>query len=373
MPTPDRHGGDNPLDADQAPTWTRRRFLAAAGLAAAGTVVGPARRHPPALAAAVPPPAIRPRAAWAGGLLPQGPLEVEAPGDTRFLIVHHTATASDYTDDAVPGILQSIYRYHTGPKGWPDVAYNFFVDRFGGVWEGRSGSLDGPVKGSATGGSQGFAQLCTFVGDHTQEAPTPAAQDAMVGLLALLAGRYAIDPRPGAQASFVSRGSNRWPQGHPVTTPTIAGHRDMSLTTCPGDAAYAMVTVTFPPLVAQRLAPGAAPAPGAQGPDAAPAAPAEPEAPPAPPDPAPEPAPHDAVPVEPVAGGPAQDAPAEGVVGAVGAGGGEARRWGAGEVGTVTAAAAGLGAVGVAAARSLAGRRTGDADERPTRPGIDRQ
>lgn len=319
--------------------------------------MGPAWRQPPALAAALPPAAIRPRAAWAGGLLPQGPLEVEAPGDTRFLIVHHTATASDYTDDAVPGILQSIYRYHTGPKGWPEVAYNFFVDRFGGVWEGRSGSLEAPVKGSATGGSQGFAQLCTFIGDHTQEPPTPAAQEAMVGLLALLAGRYDIDPRPGAQASFVSRGSNRWPQGHPVTTPTIAGHRDMSLTTCPGDAAYAMVTVTFPPLVTQRLAPGGPPAPEAGAPGAGPAAPAEPEAPPAPP----EPTPHEAV--EPAGSGAAQDPPAESVVGAVGAAGADARRWGPGEIGTAAAAAGGLGVVGLAAARSLSSSRASDAEK----------
>lgn len=321
------------------------------------------------MAAAFPPPVIRPRAAWAGGLAPQGPLEVEAPGDTRFLIVHHTATASDYTDDAVPGILQSIYRYHTGPKGWPDVAYNFFVDRSGGVWEGRSGSLEAPVKGSATGGSQGFAQLCTFIGDHTQEAPTPAAQKAMVGLLALLAGRYDIDPRPGAQASFVSRGSNRWPQGHSVTTPTIAGHRDMSLTTCPGDSAYAMVTVAFPVLVTQRLAPGGPHAPEAGGSDAGPAAPAEPEAPPA----APEPAPHEAVPLEPARSGPAHNPPAEGVAGAVGTAGAEARRWGPVEVGTVAAAAGGLGVVGVATARCLSSHRASDAEERPTRSGADRE
>ncbi len=54
---------------------------------------------------------------------------------------------------------------HTGPdKGWPDIAYNFMVDRFGQIFEARAGSLAGPVAGSATGGNQGFSQLCCFLG-----------------------------------------------------------------------------------------------------------------------------------------------------------------------------------------------------------------
>jgi hypothetical protein len=75
----------------------------------------------------------------------------------------------------------------------------------------------------------------------------------MVALLAWLAERYGIDPRPGATASFVSRGSNRWPAGASVTTATITGHRDMSKTACPGDAAYHLVRNDFPTRVATAL------------------------------------------------------------------------------------------------------------------------
>jgi hypothetical protein len=190
---------------------------------------------------------VRPRAEWAQGLEPTGPLLYEQPGDVRFLLVHHTASGNDYRPEEVPGLLRSFYSLHTGAsKGWPDVAYNFFIDRYGTAWEGRAGSLEGPVMPDATGGSQGFAQLCCFVGDHTAEAPTPEARRSMAALLASLAKTYGIDPAPGATASFISRGSNRWPAGVPVTTTTIAGHRDMSLTLCPGDAAYALVRTEFP-------------------------------------------------------------------------------------------------------------------------------
>lgn len=193
---------------------------------------------------------VRPRADWAQGLTPTGPLKQERPGDTLFLLVHHTASANNYGPGDVPNLLRGFYWFHTGPdKNWPDVAYNFFVDRYGTVWEGRTGSLTGPVMPDATGGSQGFAQLCCFIGDHQVEAPTPEAQTSMTALLASLAEIYAIETTPGATTTFVSRGSNRWPVGTTVTTTTIAGHRDMSLTACPGDAAYTLVRDVFPAAV----------------------------------------------------------------------------------------------------------------------------
>lgn len=165
----------------------------------------------------------------------------EAAGDVRFLVIHHSETPNDYSPEDVAPRLRSIFDYHTAAKGWPDVAYNFFVDAFGGIWEGRTGSIERPVRGDATGGSQGFAMLCCFLGDHTATVPTEPAIQAMATLNAWLATTYGIDLRAGPAISFVSRGSNRWPAGTTVTTDPIAGHRDMSQTACPGDAAYPLV------------------------------------------------------------------------------------------------------------------------------------
>lgn len=200
-------------------------------------------------------PEILPRSAWAGPDRPPGPLLDEAPGDVRFLLVHHSVNDNAYGEEAVAGLLRSIYDTHTRDKGWPDVAYNFFVDRFGRIWEGRAGSAERPVRGDATGGSQGFALLCCSLGDHRTEPPSPPARDAFVALLAHLAEREGVDVTPGATATFTSRGSNLHPAGTVVTTPTIAGHRDMSATECPGDAAYGWVTGELRTAVAERRAP----------------------------------------------------------------------------------------------------------------------
>ncbi len=194
-------------------------------------------------------PRIRPRSSWAGTTCPvRGPLAVEGPGDVRFLLVHHTDTpGNDYTADRVPDLLRGMYRYHVGPdKGWADLAYNFLVDRYGGIWEGRAGSLHQPVVPGATGGSQGFDQLGCFLGNHSRTPPTPQAQASMISLLAWLSRKYGVDTRPGATTTFVSRGSNRWAAGRTVTTRTVEGHRSMSMTSCPGDAAYPLVLDAFP-------------------------------------------------------------------------------------------------------------------------------
>lgn len=186
--------------------------------------------------------AIIERSVWATDREPTGPLPVEEPGDVRVLLVHHTVSSNTYSEDAVPGMLRSFFDFHTGPdKAWPDLAYNFCVDRFGRVWETRAGSIGAPVIGSATGGNQGFTQLCCFIGDHSTEQPSEAARSSMATLLGCLAQTYDIDVTPGATASFVSRGSNRHPAGTTVTTPTITGHRTMSMTACPGDAAMALI------------------------------------------------------------------------------------------------------------------------------------
>jgi N-acetylmuramoyl-L-alanine amidase len=180
-----------------------------------------------------------PREQWAENRPVLGRMEAE---DVRFLLVHHSASLNNYGEEDVAGILQGFYDLHVGSeRGWPDIAYNFLIDRFGRVWEGRNGSIEGPVRADATGGNQGFSQLACLIGDFTNELPTEAALTSLRRTLAWMADRFSVDTLAGSSVTFSSRGSNLWPAGSQVTTPTIAGHRDMSVTACPGDALYPYV------------------------------------------------------------------------------------------------------------------------------------
>lgn len=239
--------------------WTRRQLLLAGpaiagGAALAGLIGGNAAPAGATVARArtvtVTSPSglsldVIPRSTWGANLPPKGTIQAES--DVRFLLVHHTVSSNDYAADQVAGIIGGFYNFHTGPdKGWPDVAYNFLVDRFGRIWEARAGSVAGAVQGDATGGNQGFDQKCCFIGDHTAQAPSSDAQSAMVRLLSWLADRHGIATEPGSITTFTSRGSNRHATGTAVTTATIEGHRSMSRTACPGDAAYTLVKNSFP-------------------------------------------------------------------------------------------------------------------------------
>jgi hypothetical protein len=231
---------------------TRRQLLSVGPLAALGLagLTPPAGAAPTASTQAIPTASagpldtarygltVRPRSEWAGKLGPKGTIPREP--DVRFLLLHHSASSNDYAQAAVPGIIRGFYGFHTGPeKKWPDVAYNFFVDKFGTAWEARTGSLDGWVAGSATGGNQGYSQLVCLIGDYTKVEPTAAQMKSVAALFAALADRHEIDTAPEATTTFVSRGSNKQKKGATVTTPTINGHRVMSSTSCPGDAAFA--------------------------------------------------------------------------------------------------------------------------------------
>ena len=222
---------------------TRREAIIGAGLVAAAAMTTTSPR--PAIAA--PPPVevmpglfVNPRDAWGADLPPKFAIQPETP---QFLLVHHTASPNNYGSGGARQVIRSAYSWHTSAaKGWADVCYEFFIDHDGVVWEGRAGALAGPVMADATGGSQGFAQLVCLVGDFTLADPTPAMIDSLVRVLAWLGTRYGIDTYPDATTSFISRGSNRHKAGAMVTTSTIAGHRDMSFTECPGDHVYRLIT-----------------------------------------------------------------------------------------------------------------------------------
>lgn len=232
----------------EAAPLSRRSFLTALGVLPVAGALGAAPAAAddrPAVVPAGAPSELRvfPRATWAQNLTPRGPLLEE---QVLFLLVHHTASPNGYERDRVPSLLRGFYAFHTGAeRGFPDLAYNFLVDAYGGVWEGRAGSLEGPVQASATGGSQGFAQLACFIGDHTAVLPSAAARSSMTRLLAWMAERHRVDTQPGGTVRFVSRGSSRWARGQEVVARTISAHRDMSKTTCPGDALYADVVAAY--------------------------------------------------------------------------------------------------------------------------------
>ncbi|GAA0307224.1 N-acetylmuramoyl-L-alanine amidase [Kineococcus aurantiacus] len=190
-----------------------------------------------ALLAGAAQPVIRSRADWgADESLRKG---VPGYGDTiKAVVVHHTADGGSYSQADVPAVMRSMYRYHTVSLGWSDLGYNFVVDRFGGIWEGRAGGITRPVIGAHAGGFNTDTFGVSMIGDFTSVAPTEATLNSVAAVIAWKFSMYGLPAGGSAQLTSAGGGTARYAAGTTVTLRTINAHRDVGFTACPGNVGF---------------------------------------------------------------------------------------------------------------------------------------
>jgi len=198
-------------------------------------VWSPEIRVPIRVPAATETPPIVPRLSWgADESIRRGPPTYAS--SLRFAVVHHTAGRSAYTRAEAAAIVKGIQLYHVQSNGWNDIGYNFLVDRFGTIYEGRYGGIDKNVVGAHAQGFNTGSVGVALLGTYESSAPPRAAQDALAGLLAWRLDLAHVDPL--ALLTVISGGNERFANGIPVLLRTVSGHRDTGFTECPGDALY---------------------------------------------------------------------------------------------------------------------------------------
>lgn len=159
----------------------------------------------------------------------------------RFAVVHHTVSSNTYAAADVPAILRGIYYFHTHDRGWCDVAYNFFIDRFGRGFEGRYGGIDKAVIGGHTGGFNTGSTGVAMIGDFDNATVPGAAYAALRSLLAWKLAYHGVDPRGSTLVYSGDASTSRYPPGTPVMVANLEGHRDTNVTACPGAYLYALM------------------------------------------------------------------------------------------------------------------------------------
>jgi uncharacterized protein with LGFP repeats len=159
----------------------------------------------------------------------------------RAGVVHHTAGSNEYAPQDSAGIVRSIYEYHTRTLGWCDIAYNAMVDKYGQVFEGRAGGMNRPVEGAHTGGFNRDTWGVAMMGNFETVPPTPIQLRTTARLLGWRMSMDRIDPRGTVVLTSAGGPFSKFPQGAAPTLPTIFTHRDVGVTECPGNAAYAVM------------------------------------------------------------------------------------------------------------------------------------
>jgi N-acetylmuramoyl-L-alanine amidase-like protein len=148
--------------------------------------------------------------------------------------VHHTAGTNGYAAADVPKILRGIYAYHTKSSGWSDIGYNFLVDRFGRIWEGRYGGITKAVKGAHAGGFNNYSFGVSAIGNYDTVAAPPAMVDAIARVMAWKLSLFYRDPLGSTTLVSEGGGTSKYAAGRSVALRTINAHRDVGYTACPG-------------------------------------------------------------------------------------------------------------------------------------------
>ena len=107
--------------------------------------------------------------------------------------------------------MRGIEVYHVKGNGWNDIGYNFLVDKYGQVFEGRYGGIDKNVIGAHAEGFNTGSIGVALLGTYGTAAPTAAAQTALANLLAWRLDLAHVDPL--STLTWISGGNARFPAG----------------------------------------------------------------------------------------------------------------------------------------------------------------
>ena len=157
------------------------------------------------------------------------------------VVVHHTAGTNNYSAGQSASIVRGIYYYHAVTLDWGDIGYNFLIDKYGTVFEGRSGSVAAPagrmsVGAHARGVNTGTMGL-SMMGDYSSVSPSDAQLSSVGKMAGWFLGRAGITDANGWAGLNVWT-TERYQAGSTISMPRILGHRDVGYTSCPGNVGY---------------------------------------------------------------------------------------------------------------------------------------
>ena len=180
---------------------------------------------------------IKPRASWgANESIMTWPVSY---ANFEGVIVHHTAGSNTYTQAQVPSVIQGIYYYHAVTREWGDIGYNVLIDKYGGRWEGRSGTTGSAATKMAVGahakprntGTMGVSVM----GNYVDVVPNAAVLTAIEDVSAWKFAVAGVDPRSTSPLTVPRPSENTINSALTPGSalPRIVGHRDVSSTVCP--------------------------------------------------------------------------------------------------------------------------------------------
>jgi len=192
------------IDSSQGPSVTKAQG------------VGPARRP-----ADMTTPPIISRAGWGS---PEPSSSTRWPPSYREwkkVALHDTVTKNNDPNPAAT--VRAIWYYHANTLGWGDIGYNYLIDPYGNIYEGRFGgenATGGHVLACYNPGSIGIA----FLGDYRYAEMPQAMSDALESLMAAKTYQHNINPLGAGDFGGSDDNGAFWQ----LWLPNIFSHRDLA-------------------------------------------------------------------------------------------------------------------------------------------------
>ena len=190
-----------------------------------------------------PQPSIISRASW--GARKNTPCDSPLTGSTtKGVVVHHTAGSNSYTKDQSAAIIRGEQAYHMDGHGWCDIGYNFIVDKYGQIFEGRNGGINKMVRGAHAGNGEvnTYAMGVSMAGNFDTVVPSAALKDAMVKLIGWRLGTFYMKAKGTYYVGEKITSTNGQIDSHHLNI--ISGHRNVVGTACPGAKGYAWLSAS---------------------------------------------------------------------------------------------------------------------------------
>jgi hypothetical protein len=155
--------------------------------------------------------------------------------NASHVIIHHGASPNFYTD-GLP-IVRSYWNYHVYTNGWDDIGYNYLIDKYGNIYQGRYNPQlpHTDVKGTHAGNTNGQSIGVCFLGNTDSTQTSPEQIEALNNLLAGWFNLRSIDPL--SEALIINQAGTQQ-----MYLPRIIGHRDVKpATVCPGNILHSLL------------------------------------------------------------------------------------------------------------------------------------
>lgn len=156
----------------------------------------------------------------------------------KGIYLHHTSGSNSYSRSQAPAIIRSYLAFHTQDRKWCDIGYNFLVDKYGTVYEGRAGSIDKAITGAHASGFNSGTLGISVLGTYNGAPPSKSALSSVKRVIAWKAKQYGFDPTGKMTLTSGGGSTSKYQKGKKVTLNVISGHKDTSYTDCPGTSYY---------------------------------------------------------------------------------------------------------------------------------------